>query len=52
MVEVAVVAFKAAQDEVTDEELDELVKSYYRPVAKKEEEKTDVPLETAAEVQE
>ncbi len=52
MVEVAVVAFKAAQDEVTDEELDELVKSYYRPVAKKEEEKTDVPLETAAEVRE
>ncbi len=50
MVEVAVVAFKAAQDEVTDEELDELAKSYNRPVPKKGEE--TVPLETAAEVQE
>lgn len=51
MVEVAVIAFKAAQDEVTDEELEELAKSYYRPVPKKEEE-AKAPLETAAEVQE
>lgn len=51
MVEVAVIAFKAAQDEVTDEELEELAKSYYRLVPKKEEE-AKAPLETAAEVQE
>lgn len=38
MVEVAIVAFRAAQDEVTNEELDELVKSFYRPAANKAEE--------------
>jgi uncharacterized protein YqhQ len=52
MVEVAIIAFKAAQDEVTDEELDELVKSYYRPVAKKAEEKASVPLEPATQTEE
>lgn len=44
MVEVAVVAFKGAQDEVTDEELAALAKSFYRPVPKQE---TTAPLETA-----
>ncbi len=45
MVEVAIVAFRAAEDETTDEELDELVKQFYRP--KKTEEK--VPVEAVTE---
>ncbi len=45
MVEVAIVAFRAAEDETTDDELDELVKQFYRP--KKTEEK--VPVEAVTE---
>ncbi len=52
MAEVAIVAFKAAQDEVTNEELDELVKSFYRPAPKKAEEATITPLEPAAQTEE
>jgi hypothetical protein len=35
MVEVAIVAFRAAMDEMSTEELDALAKSYERPKAKK-----------------
>lgn len=52
MAEVAIIAFKAAQDEVTNEELDELVKSFYRPAPKKAEEATITPLEPAAQTEE
>jgi len=52
MVEVGIVAFRAAQDEVTNEELDELVKSFYRPAAKKAEEETKTPLEPAIQTEE
>ncbi len=46
MVEVAIIAFKAAQNEVTDEELDELAKSYYRPVRQNEDKPADPAPET------
>lgn len=52
MVEVAIVAFKAAQDEVTNEELDEIVESFYRPSPKKAEEITKTPLEPATQTEE
>ena len=51
MVEVAIIAFKAAQEEVTNEELDELVQRYYRPVSKKENEQAAAPIETAMEAE-
>jgi uncharacterized protein YqhQ len=52
MVEVAIVAFRAAQDEVTNEELEELAKGFYRPAAKKAEEETKTPLEPAIQTEE
>ncbi len=52
MVEVAIIAFKAAQDEVTNEELDELVKSFYRPAPKKAEEAAKTPLEPVTQTEE
>lgn len=48
MIEVAIVAFRAAMDEMSAEELDALAKSYARPNAKKAEEAA-AQLETAAE---
>lgn len=50
MVEVAIVAFKAAEEEVTDEELEALAKSFYRPVTQNEQ--NAEPLETAAGAEE
>lgn len=52
MVEVAIIAFKAAQEEVTNEELDELVKSYYRPAPEKAEEVSKAPLEPTTQTEE
>jgi uncharacterized protein YqhQ len=48
MVEVAIVAFKAAEDELSGEELDELVRKFYRPkqAAEAKPESTDVQTES------
>lgn len=53
MVEVAIVAFRAAMDEMSAEELDALAKSYERPVAKKAAEAEVLPetQETAPEAE-
>lgn len=52
MVEVAIIAFKSAQEEVTNEELDELVKSFYRPAPEKAEEVKKTPMEPATQTEE
>ncbi len=48
MVEVAIVAFRAAMDEMSTEEMDALAKSFERPVAKKASEAAQAQSETEA----
>ncbi|MDD5018274.1 MAG: DUF1385 domain-containing protein [Eubacteriales bacterium] len=49
MVEVAIVAFTAAMDEMSKEELDALAKSFYRPATKKAAEQDKAGMEEAEE---